>query len=276
MERKFSSDIRLISTTDLRGNIIYANPEFCKVSGYSSEELIGQPHSMVKHSDMPPAAFADLWTHLKNDKPWMGMVKNLCKNKEYYWVQAFVIPLFDANGQKVGYQSVRTRPTDEKIAHAESVYAKVNRNPGLKAKRSSTANKLTLIASVLSALLVVTHFSPIPAFAQHTLIIVLALALVGSIAWFSAPFRKVSAFADEIYDNKLAQLVMTDNMNEAGAMELSLLMMRARLRTVIGRVEDSINTLADVMQHTNESLAQTTAGIQQQDQESDMLATAAN
>jgi aerotaxis receptor len=276
IERKFSSDVRLISTTDLRGNIIYANPEFCEVSGYSSEELIGQPHSMVRHPDMPPAAFADLWAHLKDDKPWMGMVKNLCKNKEHYWVQAFVMPLFDANGQKVGYQSVRTRPTDEKIAHAESVYAKINRNPSLKIKRSSTADKLTMVAGLVSLLLVIAHFSPIPVFVQHVLVVTLALTLVGSIAWLSAPFRKVSTFSDEVYDNKLAQLVMTDNMHEAGAMELSLLMMRARLRTVIGRVEDSINTLDDVMQHTNESLAQTTAGIQQQDQESDMLATSAN
>jgi methyl-accepting chemotaxis protein len=100
--------------------------------------------------------------------------------------------------------------------------------------------------------------------------------LVASIVWLTTPFRKVSSFADEVYDNKLAQWVMTDNMNESGAVELSLLMMRARLRTVIGRVEDSINTLADVMQHTNESIDQTTSGIQQQDQESDMLATAAN
>ncbi|MGY8871844.1 MAG: methyl-accepting chemotaxis protein [Pseudomonadales bacterium] len=276
IERKFSNDVRLISTTDLRGNIIYANPEFCEVSGYSSEELIGQPHSMVRHSDMPPAAFADLWAHLKSDQPWMGMVKNLCKNKEYYWVQAYVMPLFDINGKKIGYQSVRTRPTDKMIAHAESVYAKINNNPNIKIQRTNTANKLTIITSILAALLVITHFSPIAAFLQHSLIIVFALMLVASIVWLTTPFRKVSSFADEVYDNKLAQWVMTDNMNESGAVELSLLMMRARLRTVIGRVEDSINTLADVMQHTNESIDQTTSGIQQQDQESDMLATAAN
>jgi aerotaxis receptor len=280
IERKFSNDIRLISTTDLRGNIVYANPEFCEVAGYTAQELIGQPHSMVRHPDMPPAAFADLWTHLKHDKPWMGMVKNSCKStgqrKEHYWVQAYVMPLFDHSGTKIGYQSVRTRPTDKQIARAEKIYAAIKKKPDIKITTSSLATKVTLITGLLSLLLVITHFLPMPALLQHSMIIGIAVILTGSVAWFIAPVKRITGYANKIYDNPLAQWVMTDEMNEVGATELSLLMMQARLRTIIGRVEDSINTLAEVMQDTNESIAQTTAGIEQQNLESDMLATAAN
>ncbi|WP_372738451.1 methyl-accepting chemotaxis protein [Neptunomonas sp.] len=276
IERKFSNNIRLISTTDLRGNIIYANPAFCEVAGYSAEELIGQPHNMVRHPDMPPAAFTDLWTHLKNDKPWMGMVKNLCKNKEHYWVQAYVMPLFDQAGTKIGYQSVRTSPTDQQIARAEQVYAKIKSKPDLKITTSSVATKLTLVSAMFSLLLLTTHFAPLPVMLENALMIGFACALVASIAWLAAPIKKITQLTNAVYNNPLAQHVMTDSVDETGAVELSARMMNARLRTVVGRVEDSINTLVEVMRHTNESIAQTTAGIEQQNQESDMLATAAH
>ncbi|WP_421216518.1 PAS domain-containing protein, partial [Aeromonas enteropelogenes] len=73
------ADVQLVSTTDLRGVITYANPAFCEIAGYSSEELLGQNHNMVRHPDMPKVAFADLWLRLKEGKPWRGMVKNRCK-----------------------------------------------------------------------------------------------------------------------------------------------------------------------------------------------------
>jgi aerotaxis receptor len=280
IERKYANDIRLISTTDLRGNIVYANPEFCEVAGYTAQELIGQPHSMIRHPDMPPAAFADLWAHLKHDKPWMGMVKNSCKStgqrREHYWVQAYVMPLFDHSGTKIGYQSVRTRPTDKQIARAEKIYAAIKKKPSIKISASSLTTKVTLITGLLSLLLVIAHFLPMPALLQHSVIIGLAVILTGSVAWLIAPVKRITGYANKIYDNPLAQWVMTDEMNEVGATELSLLMMQARLRTVIGRVEDSINTLVEVMQDTNESISQTTAGIEQQNLENDMLATAAN
>ena len=89
-ERKYDSNVLLISTTDTKGNITYANAEFCEVAGYTLEELVGQPHSIVRHPEMPSAAFGDLWSHAKGGKPWMGMVKNRCKNGDHYWVKAYV------------------------------------------------------------------------------------------------------------------------------------------------------------------------------------------
>ncbi|MCQ4108662.1 PAS domain-containing protein [Aeromonas sp. JL9] len=79
-EVEFADDIQLVSTTDLKGDITYANPAFCQVAGYRLEEMLGQHHNLVRHPDMPKAAFADLWAHLQAGKPWRGMVKNRCKD----------------------------------------------------------------------------------------------------------------------------------------------------------------------------------------------------
>ena len=84
VERTFTEQEQLVSTTDLNGIITYANPEFCEVAGYSLEELIGQHHNVVRHPDMPKAAFKDLWEKLKRGDSWRGMVKNRCKNGDYY------------------------------------------------------------------------------------------------------------------------------------------------------------------------------------------------
>lgn len=275
-ERKYSSSVRLISTTDLQGIITYANPEFCEVAGYTAEELIGRPHSIVRHKDMPPAAFADLWVHAKDSKPWMGMVKNRCKDGDYYWVKAYVTPLYDTNGAKVGYQSVRTRPTDDQIERAEKVYGKINsrrKAPSLKPK--SISSSLSLIAFIFSVLTLGAGFLPL---ADPTPIAIQAILLMLMIAliWKStASFKRISKAADEIYPNPLAQYVMTPYMNEVGAADLSTMMMQARLKTVVGRVEDSVDTLNRFVEQTHESLAQTSRGIEQQNIETDMLASAA-
>ena len=107
-EVDFPSNEQLVSTTDLQGVITYANDHFCRVAGYSRAEMIGQHHNMVRHPDMPKAAFADLWGKLKQGKPWRGMVKNRCKDGRYYWVDAYVTPIFE-QGRISGYQSVRNR-----------------------------------------------------------------------------------------------------------------------------------------------------------------------
>ncbi|MCS7188845.1 MAG: PAS domain-containing protein [Bacteroidia bacterium] len=89
----------LISETDTRGVITYANPKFCEVSGYSREELIGKPHNIVRHPDMPKAVFKELWDYLKAGKIWQGEIKNRRKDGTPYWVLATVGPLRNANGE---------------------------------------------------------------------------------------------------------------------------------------------------------------------------------
>jgi aerotaxis receptor len=114
----------IVSTTDLQGNIDYANPYFLEVSGFTEEELIGAPQNIVRHPDMPVEAFADLWATIKSGMPWTGMVKNRCKNGDYYWVLANVTPVIE-NGKPVGYLSVRTKPSREQVRAADAVYREI-------------------------------------------------------------------------------------------------------------------------------------------------------
>jgi aerotaxis receptor len=111
----------IVSKTDTKGRITYVNPAFVEVSGFDAEELIGKAHNIVRHPDMPPEAFADLWQTLQAGLPWTGMVKNRRKNGDFYWVVANVVPVKE-NGATVGYMSVRTRPSREQVKAAEDLY----------------------------------------------------------------------------------------------------------------------------------------------------------
>lgn len=112
----------LLSTTDTRGIITYANEAFVRISGFSREQLLGQPHNIVRHPDMPPAAYADLWRTLKEGRSWVGLVKNRRINGDYYWVRANATPMH-RNGELVGYLSVRTKPAREEVKAADKLYA---------------------------------------------------------------------------------------------------------------------------------------------------------
>ena len=114
----------LVSTTDLKGRITYCNPAFVRVSGYAREELIGQPHNLIRHPDMPPEAYRDLWATIQSGRPWSAMVKNRRKDGGFYWVMANVTPVVEG-GRVNGYMSVRTRPTRAQVASAEQLYARM-------------------------------------------------------------------------------------------------------------------------------------------------------
>ncbi len=111
----------VVSKTDLRGIITYVNRDFSDISGYSEDELVGAPQNIVRHPDMPAEAFADLWRAIQSGKAWTGMVKNRCKNGDFYWVEANAAPMMD-NGKVVGYTSIRVKPSREQVAAAEQAY----------------------------------------------------------------------------------------------------------------------------------------------------------
>ena len=120
-EIPFPPDTYLVSRTDLKGIITYANDAFVDISGFSREELIGSSHNIVRHPDMPQAAFADLWATVKQGLPWRGLVKNRCKNGDFYWVEAFVTPI-KQDGRITGYQSVRTPAPASRRSAVEATY----------------------------------------------------------------------------------------------------------------------------------------------------------
>lgn len=123
-EYTFPADQTLISVTDLKGRITYCNHNFESVSGFNQEELLGQPHNLVRHPDMPEEAFRDMWQTLQDGHPWSALVKNRRKNGDHYWVRANASPVRDG-GRILGYMSVRTAVTREEVAAAESLYARM-------------------------------------------------------------------------------------------------------------------------------------------------------
>ncbi len=123
-EYAFPQGETLVSTTDLKGRIIYCNPMFIEVSGYEREDLLGQPHNMIRHPDMPEEAFRDMWDTISSGLPWSAAVKNRRKNGDFYWVMANVTPLMEA-GRPVGYMSVRTEATRAQIQASDALYARM-------------------------------------------------------------------------------------------------------------------------------------------------------
>jgi PAS domain S-box-containing protein len=120
-ETILAEDAFLVSETDAKGNIIFANEEFCKTAEYTMEELIGQAHNIVRHKDMPKAAFKDLWDTIHSGKVWTGYVKNLTKSGGYYWVFATVYPFVNEAGQQC-YLSCRRKPSRKKVEEMGALY----------------------------------------------------------------------------------------------------------------------------------------------------------
>jgi len=114
-------DAFLVSETDEKGVIRFANDSFCNIVGYSIDELIGAPHNIIRHPDMPKAAFADAWKTIQSGETWTGFVKNLTKNGDYYWVYAVIYPIESCDGSK-GYLSCRRKPSQEEIDEHEALY----------------------------------------------------------------------------------------------------------------------------------------------------------
>ncbi len=125
MEKLLTSTSLLVSETDEKGIIRYANSEFCHFAEYEVDELEGRAHSLVRHPDMPKAAFADLWESVKNGKVWRGYVKNSTKNGNFYWVFATVFPYENSKGDK-GYLSIRKMATRDEIEIHQKLYKEMN------------------------------------------------------------------------------------------------------------------------------------------------------
>ncbi len=115
----------IISQTDLDGTIIYANKMFCEISGYKAEELVGKPHNLVRHPDMPKALFTKMWQTIQSGQMWNGLIKNLRKDGLYYWVDTEILPVRDDNEKVTGYIAVRKPASRKNILEVEENYSKI-------------------------------------------------------------------------------------------------------------------------------------------------------
>ncbi|GAB3480859.1 PAS domain-containing methyl-accepting chemotaxis protein [Marinomonas epiphytica] len=161
-ENDFPDHYVLVSSTDTKGRITFVNDWFCEVAGYSRESLIGSAHNIIRHPDVPPSVFADMWGNLKQGKSWMGLVKNRCENGDHYWVSAHVSPLLD-NGKVIGYESVRRKLAEAEKQHAQEVYDRLNQGktllPWVSKVTSLLSNTSWLMVMVLLLLAITSLFS---------------------------------------------------------------------------------------------------------------------
>ena len=162
VETPFPDGINIVSKTDLKGRITFVNSDFIDVSGFTEEELIGKSHNIVRHPDMPPEAFEDLWSTVKSGKPWIGIVKNRCKNGDHYWVEAVVSPIKE-QGSVTGYISVRRKATAQQIEGALAYHRRLKEGEtavqSYIRKVKSIKSKITLktrIASIFVAVIGLT------------------------------------------------------------------------------------------------------------------------
>ncbi|NVK02592.1 MAG: PAS domain S-box protein [Oceanospirillaceae bacterium] len=160
-EVKLRKDQELVTKTNLKGIITYTNPDFVEVSGFTEAELVGQNHNIVRHPDMPVEAFKDLWDTLKLGRPWNKLVKNRCKNGDYYWVKANVTPVF-SNGEIVEYMSVRTRPSQDEIDASTKLYAQLKKKEAKLPPASDVVSNIlmkkfwqSVAVSLLSAVVII-------------------------------------------------------------------------------------------------------------------------
>ena len=268
----------ILSTTTPHSQITYVNQDFIQISGFSKEELVGQPHNIVRHPDMPPAAFEHMWGALKSGCSWMGLVKNRCKNGDHYWVSAYVTPI-TKNNEIVEYQSVRTKPQPEQVAAAEQLYARIREGKGLpSAPKLRFDLKLALmvwacIAFCMVGLGTLADIPPTALFMTTLLSGGLCSVLILTLL---APLSRLTTKARSLADNPLSQLLYTQRNDEFGQIEFALRMMQAETGAVIGRIGDASNRLGNhagsLMQDIEASNELTNA----QQGETDQIATAVN
>lgn len=288
-ERKFPENSTLISVTDLKGVIQYCNKDFIDISGYSENELINSNHNIVRHPDMPKAAFSDLWQTIQSNTPWQGLVKNKCKNGDYYWVDAYVTPVYE-KGEKIGYQSVRSCPTKEQVDSAKSLYIKMKSDSSLALpkpplhERIKLATKVNVFILLLASIFIFAQFSAdhlITSEIEHiSLNILFTLILIRLFYIFNKDvvvrLEKVIKTLRNISSGDLCENIKISKKDEVGEILMSAKMLQGRLKAVIGRFTDSTNNLGVSIDVLSDTSYQTKLNMNRQHSETDLVATAMN
>jgi aerotaxis receptor len=252
---RYSNSDSLISTTTAESHITYCNDDFSRVSGYKEDELLGKPHNVIRHNDMPKLAFGQLWQYIRSGKSWMGLVKNRCKGQGHYWVSAFVTPILDKDGKVFEYQSVRTQPTDEQISRAKTLYARMQ-NGAVAVKRINW--------SLLASLLVIVQllFITLAALGILSSMVSLGGLAVAAFAQLLIMFKlkqrlsTVNDLASSHYDNPLMEMPYTGHCDDVSRIELTMMMKGAELRAVTARAAE---TSANLLLSAEEELANSQA-----------------
>ena len=252
-ERPLPKGSYIVSKTDLKGVITQVNDTFVDISGFTREELLGKPHNVVRHPDMPPDAFASLWATVKAGLPWRGVVKNRCKSGDFYWVDALIVPVRRQN-RTVGYMSVRTPPTHEAVHSAEELYRQMNKH-GAQSVKSTRAPRKPLSLSVrimsLTAALVVLQFivNTLGWFglANHAwylhFLCLLGIGLAGGLFYWQRKtldgIKAVAGQMDRIAQGDLSEIIAIKPADELGELNNAMIAMQAHLKVMLSEIEEA-------------------------------------
>lgn len=263
-EVTFGAEEELVSVTNTEGVIKYVNDSFCRVAGYTSQELIEQNHNIVRHPDMPKEAFADMWSKLKSGQAWRGAVKNRCKGGGFYWVDAFVTPVYEGKAL-TGYQSVRTILKPEFRSKAESFYAQIRSGKAKHNEHSLSNYKSSIFIILALTLASAALFFPFLCFLLIPLPYLIfkeeLLSLRKYLANEAAHYDSVSRY---VFSGK-GQTSITD---------FSKKMYEGKIKTILGRVLDSTKVLLVGVDLLRQTSIKAKEGAEQEARELDQIATA--
>ena len=267
----------IVSSTDTQGNIRFCNDTFCRIAGFAREEVLGEPHNILRHPDMPEEAFAQLWQALKRGKPWLGVIKNRCKNGDHYWVSAYVTPLSD--GKRItGYESVRTRAEPELIARAEKAYTRLRKGQQPCPRLLQLWHRLgsTLLTALAAfAVMALLGFASDVGTGYYGGALVGALIFGGVAHWLLRQHTGLALNeARQTHSDALAAYIFTGRCDITGEIRLAQIALSARLRTALGRFRASAGELQQTAQQARLQAENTFTNIARQQQETASVAQA--
>jgi len=277
-EYAFPDQQRLISTTDLKGKISYCNDIFAEVSGFDRSELIGAPHNLIRHPDVPSAVFAHMWNTLKSGRPWMGIVKNRRANGDHYWVNAYVTPVLDAQRQVIGYESVRTKPTCEQVERAEALYARLNAGKSGVPRRDRW---MPVAVNWLPFIIISQIGFGIGAWLDHgwgfamAALLSVPLGLAGR-HWQMRGIHRLLRLAEQSTSDPLIAQMYTSSHGVEAQLEMAMLSEHARLKTCLTRLQDSAVQLQQQAARADELAHNCSDGLARQHHETEQVAAAVN
>ncbi|MCK7544098.1 methyl-accepting chemotaxis protein [Marinobacter bryozoorum] len=276
-EAKMKPGSRLISTTTLKGVITHCNDDFEEISGFTRDELIGQAHNIIRHPDMPQSVFKAMWDTISAGKPWMGVVKNRCKNGDHYWVSAYVTPILE-NGEMTGFESVRVEPTREQVARASRLYSRIS--AGKQPLSAGTHIRSMARAGWPLAIPLVTSLVALGwgAFWPGVALIVGGIVAGGFIqmASVNARLRSLIDLRPDAFRDPLVARTYSDESGQFAQLGMVLMSEQARIRTALARIEDRADDLMRTAREGYNQIAEGANAIEQQRQETDQVASAMN
>lgn len=276
------SGANILSTTNPKGHITHINDEFIEISGFTKEELIGQPHNIIRHPDMPRAAYEEMWRRLRAGETWLGAVKNRCKNGDHYWVRAYAIPVTGKSGELVELQSIRSELSPEAESRAEKLYAKLRETqptkgpvkPASLRRGPGLHTKLIITLGVILAIALVAQYSTDSPVIAASIWAVTFLVMAAAITGLTSPLRKCVRRARDVIDDSVAEKIFTGRVDDIGSLELVITQQSAELDAIVKRMDDVICKLHDGAEHTIARSNDAHSAVQEQSTATDTIAAA--